>query len=92
VTPSSGAARHRLASGSGHKGGAAATLLACLCLQVGHGLAAAKLRQHEADRVVCGRSAEFLGEPDRRKVIDDDSYVVHPFKRHLSNLQTCRFF
>jgi hypothetical protein len=24
----------------------------------------------------------------RRKVIDDDSYVVHPFKRHLSNLQT----
>jgi hypothetical protein len=24
----------------------------------------------------------------RRKVIDDDSYVVHPFKRHVSNLQT----
>jgi hypothetical protein len=24
----------------------------------------------------------------RRKVIDDDSYVIHPFKRHLSNLQS----
>jgi hypothetical protein len=24
----------------------------------------------------------------RRKVIDDDSYVVHPFKRHVANLQT----
>jgi hypothetical protein len=24
----------------------------------------------------------------RRKVIDDDSYVVHPFQRHVSNLQT----
>ena len=24
----------------------------------------------------------------RRKVIDDDSYVVHPFERHVSNLQT----
>jgi hypothetical protein len=24
----------------------------------------------------------------RRKVIDNDSYVVHSFKRHVSNLQT----
>jgi hypothetical protein len=24
----------------------------------------------------------------RRKVIDDDSYVVHPFERHVSNLQS----
>src|SRR5262249_23729446 len=24
----------------------------------------------------------------RRKVIDDDAYVVHPFERHVSNLQT----
>jgi hypothetical protein len=33
--------------------------------------------------------AELAKEIDRRgKVIDDDSYVVHPFERHLSNLQT----
>ena len=32
--------------------------------------------------------AEFEKEIDRRsEVIDDDSYVVHPFERHLSNLQ-----
>jgi hypothetical protein len=24
----------------------------------------------------------------RRKVIDDDSYIVHPLKRHVPNLQT----
>src|SRR5262249_62251321 len=32
--------------------------------------------------------AELAKEIDRRcEVIDDDSYVVHPFKRHVSNLQ-----
>jgi hypothetical protein len=32
--------------------------------------------------------AELAKEIDRRgEIIDDDSYVVHPFKRHVSNLQ-----
>jgi hypothetical protein len=32
--------------------------------------------------------AEFLKEIDRpSEVIDDDSYVVHPFERHGSKLQ-----
>src|SRR3954470_505362 len=32
--------------------------------------------------------AEFAKEVNRpSEVIDDDSYVVHPFKRHVSNLQ-----
>jgi hypothetical protein len=32
--------------------------------------------------------AELAKEINRRcKIIDDDSYVVHPFKRHVSNLQ-----
>jgi len=32
--------------------------------------------------------AELAKEINRRaEVIDDDSYVVHPFKRHVSNLQ-----
>ena len=32
--------------------------------------------------------AEFAKEISRpSKVIDDDSYVVHPFERHVSNLQ-----
>ena len=32
--------------------------------------------------------AELAKEIDRRgEIIDDDSYVVHPFKRHGSNLQ-----
>ena len=31
---------------------------------------------------------EFAKEINRRyEVIDDDSYVVHPFERHVSNLQ-----
>ena len=33
--------------------------------------------------------AEFAKEINRRsEVIDDDSYVVHPFERHVSNLQS----
>jgi hypothetical protein len=37
--------------------------------------------------------AELAKELNRRcKVIDDDSYVVHPFKRHVSNLQTVVYF
>ena len=33
--------------------------------------------------------AELAKEINRGcKVIDDDSYVVHPFKRHVSNLQS----
>ena len=33
--------------------------------------------------------AELAKEVNRRrKVLDDDSYVVHPFDRHVSNLQT----
>jgi len=33
--------------------------------------------------------AELAKEINRRcKVIDDDSYVVHPLKRHVSNLQS----
>src|SRR2546423_360280 len=36
--------------------------------------------------------AELAKETDRRfEVIDDDSYVVHPLKRHLSNLQGSRY-
>jgi len=32
--------------------------------------------------------AELVKEINRRsEVIDDDSYVVHPFDRHVSNLQ-----
>ena len=32
--------------------------------------------------------AEFAKEINRLfEVIDDDSYVVHPFERHVSNLQ-----
>ena len=32
--------------------------------------------------------AELLKKLNRRsEVIDDDSYVVHPFERHVSNLQ-----
>jgi hypothetical protein len=32
--------------------------------------------------------AELAKEINRRfEVIDDDSYVVHPFERHVSNLQ-----
>jgi hypothetical protein len=32
--------------------------------------------------------AELAKESDRRfEIIDDDSYIVHPFKRHVSNLQ-----
>ena len=35
--------------------------------------------------------AELAKEINRRsEVIDDDSYVVHPFERHLSNLQLRR--
>jgi hypothetical protein len=34
------------------------------------------------------REPEFEEELDRRfQVIDDDSYVVHPFECHVSNLQ-----
>jgi hypothetical protein len=32
------------------------------------------------------RSRDIRDTAQRRKVIDDDSYVVHPFKRHWSNL------
>jgi hypothetical protein len=33
--------------------------------------------------------AELSKEINRRsEVIDDDSYVVHPFERHVSNLQS----
>jgi hypothetical protein len=32
--------------------------------------------------------AELAKEINRRRqIIDDDSYVVHPFERHVSNLQ-----
>ena len=32
--------------------------------------------------------AEFAEEINRSsEVLDDDSYVVHPFERHVSNLQ-----
>jgi hypothetical protein len=32
--------------------------------------------------------AELAKEINRRsEVLDDDSYVVHPFERHVSNLQ-----
>jgi hypothetical protein len=35
--------------------------------------------------------AELAKESDRRfEVIDDDSYVVHPLERHVSNLQGAR--
>src|SRR5262245_59863697 len=37
--------------------------------------------------------AELAKEFDRRcEVIDDDSYVVHSFKRHMSSLQGGRLF